>query len=179
MYQVHYDHDAFARQSSLQTIGMAMTDRIARRPNEKFVLLAAKSGHAFIISAFLRRPDVDLNLTTGHGQTPLSLAAENGHSEIVEMLLTQDDVDVNMQDLDSQTPLGWAVFNGHTTVVANLVRNPKVRLDIRDVEGRTPLSWAIINRQDLILGLLLNRLGVCCDRRSRKALFKIAKVDQT
>ncbi len=94
------------------------------------------------------------------------------------MLLTQDDVDVNTQDLDGQTPLGWAVFSGHAAVVANLVRDPEVRLDIRDVEGRTPLSWAIINRQDLILGLLLNRLGLCCDRRSRKALFKVAKVDQ-
>ena len=68
------------------------------------------------------------------------------------------------------------IFNGHATVVANLLLNPEVRLDIRDVEGRTPLSWAIINRRDLILGLLLDRLGLCCDRRIRTALFKSAQV---
>jgi ankyrin repeat protein len=117
---------------------------------------------------------VDLNLKTDRGQTALSLAAEKGHSEIVEMLLTRHDVDVNTQDLDGQTPLGWAVFNGHATVVADLLLNPEVRLDIRDVEGRTPLSRAIINRRDLILGLLLDRLGLCSDRRIRTALFKYA-----
>lgn len=106
------------------------------------------------------------------------LAAENGHSEIVEMPLTRHDVDVNAQDLDGQTPLGWAVFNGHATVVANLLLNPEIRLDIRDVEGRTPLSWAIINRRDLILGLLLNQLGLYCDRGIRKALFNCAKVGE-
>lgn len=49
-----------------------MLGSIAKKPNAKFLLLAAKSGHAF----------VDFNLTTGHGQIALSLAAENGHSEV-------------------------------------------------------------------------------------------------
>ena len=117
---------------------------------------------------------MDLNLRTGHSQTALSLAAKNGHGEVVEMLSSQHEVDVNTQDQDGQTPLGWAVVNGHATVVASLVHNPNVRLDIQDIEGRTPLSWAIINRQELILGILLERLGLCCDRGSRKALFRSA-----
>ena len=36
-----------------------------RKPNEKFLLLAAKSGHTFIVSAFLGRADVDINVKTG------------------------------------------------------------------------------------------------------------------
>lgn len=92
------------------------------------------------------------------------------------MLLTRSDVDVNTQDIDGQTPLGWAVLNGQATVVAKLLLNPEVRLDIRDVDGRTSLSWAIIERQDLIVGLLLERLGLCCDRGTREALFKHAKL---
>ena len=156
-----------------------MLGRIAKKPNEKFLLLAAKSGHAFIVSAFLAREDVAFDLTTCHGQTALSLAAENGHAEIVEMLSMRHDVDVNTQDIDGQTPLGWAVFNGHPVVVDNLLHNPEVRLDVRDVDGRTPLSWAIIKRQDLILGLLLARLGLCCDRGIREALLSNAPTEQS
>jgi ankyrin repeat protein len=150
--------------------------KTAKKRYEKFLLLAAKSNHAFIVSALLDRTDVDFNARTGHGQTALSLAAENGHAEVVELLLSRHDSDLNAQDLDGQTPLGWAVLtsvvNGHATVVAILVHNPEVRIDVRDVEGRTPLSWAVINRQDLILRVLLERLGLRCDLESREALYR-------
>jgi len=151
-----------------------MADKGTKKPDERLLLLAARLGHEFIVSAFLGRADVDLNLTTGYGQTALSLAAENGHADIVEILSARHDVDVNTQDLDGQTPLGWAVFNGQATVVADLLLNPEIRLDIADIEGRTPLSWAIINHHDLILGLLLHRLGLCCDSRTRQAPFRSA-----
>ena len=132
----------------------------SKKPNEKCFLLAAKMGHTFVIEAFLNRPDIDFNMKTSYGQTALSLAAESGRTNIVALLSSREDVEVNVQDLDGQTALGWATLNGHVNAVSSLLKNPSVRVDVADIEGRTPLSWAILRRRTIILGLLLDRLGI-------------------
>ena len=137
-----------------------MTEPQSKKPNEKFFLLAAKMGHKFVVEAFLNRPDIDFNMKTSFGQTALSLAAERGHTDIVALLSSREDVEVNMQDLDGQTALGWATFKGHVNAASTLLKNPRVRVDVADIEGRTPVSWAILRRRTIILGLLLDRLGI-------------------
>jgi ankyrin repeat protein len=148
-----------------------MVDRHSKKPNEKLMLLAAELGHTFILSAFLEHPDININLKNKYGQTALSLAAGNGHTEIVQQLLARQDVDVNVQDFHGQTALGQAVFYGHITVVVTLLGTPEVRVDILNVEGKTPLSWAIIRKQGIVLGLLLNRMGLPCDKKTRQTLL--------
>lgn len=52
-----------------------------------------------------------------------------------------------------------------------------MRVDIRDVEGLTPLSWAITNRQEIVLGLLLNRLGLNYGRHIRQIVLRGARIE--
>jgi ankyrin repeat protein len=63
-----------------------------------------------------------------------------------------------------------AVLNLHPDSLF-LLGTPEVRVDILDVEGKTPLSWAIIRKQGIVLGLLLNRMGLPCDKKTRQTLL--------
>ena len=91
--------------------------------------------------------------------------------EIVQQLLARQDVDVNAEDFHRPTGLGWAVFHGHTTVVVTLLETPGASVDIPDAGGKTPLSRAITRKRGLVLGLLLNRVGLPCDGKTRQMLL--------
>lgn len=59
----------------------------ANRWGNTLLSLACSNGHADVVEALMKRPNLHLNLRNGENDKPLSIAAANGHWDIVDMLL--------------------------------------------------------------------------------------------
>jgi len=124
---------------------------------------AAARGHEEVVTMFLGREDVNLDLAdTKYGQTPLSWAAKKGHQGIVKMLLEREGVNPDQADtFNGQTPLSWAAEKGHEGIVKMLLQREGVNPDKADtLYGQTPLSWAAKKGHQGIVMMLLEREGV-------------------
>eukprot|EP00727_Mastigamoeba_balamuthi_P003696 m51a1_g13323 putative ankyrin repeat (241) ;mRNA; r:1569-2291 len=105
------------------------------------MLLAARSGHADILGALVRRgADVNCRAPDEIGFTPLCLACASGSLEVVRLLL-REGADVEAQPLTHAfTPIFIACNQGHADVVRELVA---AGADLnRAVSGLTPLAVA-------------------------------------
>lgn len=74
------------------------------------LLFAARSGHATIVKALLRKGALVDSQDT-RGRTPLSHAAEQGHKVVVRQLLAGG-AQVKVGDKNGETPVGWAKCKG-------------------------------------------------------------------
>ncbi|KAF8463347.1 hypothetical protein BDZ91DRAFT_636583, partial [Kalaharituber pfeilii] len=62
----------------------------------------------------LDQSDIDINLASKKGITPLHCAVDRGHEDIVRLLLGRSDIDINLGDKDHKTPLYHAVERNGT-----------------------------------------------------------------
>jgi ankyrin repeat protein len=101
--------------------------------------IAAKKGHATIITRILAVQGVKLSLKTKAGKTALHLAAAKGHATIVESILAKIGVDVlNAQTKKTgDTALHLAAKNGHETCVQILLKDPRVNLTLKNRDGES------------------------------------------
>ena len=83
--------------------------------------VAAKAGHAKIVSILLEDDRVDVNILSTHNhqpvRSPLKVAALFGHESVVSIMLSNSRVDVNQQEGDTKTAFHSAACNGQTAIV--------------------------------------------------------------
>ena len=74
--------------------------------------------------------------------------------------------DMDVQNSDMRTPLSYAAEGGHEVVVAELLES-NVNADSNNRSGQTPLLWAILKRHEKVVGLLLGRIGVDVNSKTK------------
>jgi len=77
---------------------------------------ACAKGHDSIVSLLLAHPDIDVNLKSRVGATPLSYAC-GGSTSCVRLLLKDSRVKVNEPDKVGYTPLLWAVTDSQLDII--------------------------------------------------------------
>jgi ankyrin repeat protein len=107
-----------------------------------------------IIEILGRREDVNVNLKTKEGRTPLHKGAEFGNQDVLKLLLEEFGADPNIKDdLEGETPLHLAI---NENVVAMLLQNG-ADPTISDNNCRTALFHLVtnkLNRKKKMLPLL-------------------------
>ncbi|RAK88850.1 ankyrin, partial [Aspergillus costaricaensis CBS 115574] len=105
------------------------------------------------VQTLLQDKDIDLNYSSTHGRSALSLAAEYGTIDVLELLLKQSWsfpclfrttrwIDVNEVDNSGLSPLAHAAYNGNESIVSLLLSKQGIRPDMRAFSGRTPFGYA-------------------------------------
>ena len=98
---------------------------------------AAYFGHASCIN-YLLQFRADVNVTDGHGGTPLVAASLNGAVECVRLLLSNR-ADVNKPTKNGTTPLHKAAQRGHSKIIRMLIVEGADR-DLKNGQGKTALE---------------------------------------
>lgn len=126
--------------------------------------MAAKRGHAEIVSFLLTFNEVDADERNNRGRTPLSYAAQYRRSALVKLFTELEKVDGDSKDNLGRTPLSYAVGSTEDDEFGDwgewdrrsknkrertdrkaaifLLSCGKVNPNAKDNEGRTPLSYA-------------------------------------
>ena len=131
---------------------------------------------------FLKRTDVDVNLSCEEGATPLLIASYRGHNRIVTLLLKRDDIEVNKPcRLSGFTPLNVATKRGHVSVVKLLLNHEDIQVNKTDHNGENAMLVALVEKDlellCIIMEKVVKRVGenseclVCLDRRPNVVLF--------
>ena len=99
----------------------------------------------------MERDDVEANLNSQYGRTPLSWAAAGkreswmtglNQEAVVEPLLMKDFVNMNTTDIDDRMALSLAAGEDHYTRVKFLLATGGIDRVSKNTDGRTPLLWA-------------------------------------
>ncbi len=131
--------------------------------------LAAARGHTPVVAALLDQTDIQVDLPSNTGASPLVAAAGNGHVETVRLLLDDGRADPALVGLRGRGALHGASLYGHHAVVSALLADPRVpRCDPSDESGRTPLTDAARKGRVAVLRVLLEA-GALDGERIRKA----------
>ena len=112
---------------------------------ERQVLVAAvRAGDLDAVTAELARPDVDVNVVSVDGFTPLMIASQDGRVDLVEVLL-EAGADARIVDpLMKATPGHKAGYRGHADVARVLCQASNLELDAQGpYNGYTALHDAV------------------------------------
>jgi hypothetical protein len=101
----------------------------------------------------MRRPDVDLAVTTERGLTLLHVATTNAY--FTHLLLARRVVDVNAITMGVETALHIAGLMGKDKVVSMLLEQPEINVNIALERTGTPLHFALARwNEDIALRLI-------------------------
>jgi ankyrin repeat protein len=115
-----------------------------------------RAGNKAAVEKLLGVPELDVNLPTVKGETPLYHAAWRGHYEIVDLLLKHKHIAPNDTNNNGGTPLHIAASKGYTTTVHALLKHPKTNVNLAAVSnGITPLYVAAQQGHTEIVAMLL------------------------
>ncbi len=103
----------------LAAVGCGVAKRAGRTPETDALFRAVRAGSADAVKALLVSPNVDVNATDEHGNTPLIEAARLGHDDIVRALLIAR-ADSTVKNDDGKTALMLASEGGHDDAVRAL-----------------------------------------------------------
>jgi hypothetical protein len=107
---------------------------------------------AVVTLLFLECQNLDVNVQTTDGVTPLHAASRLGHTYIVLLFLQFSQtrnggisraLEVNVQDRNGWTALSSAASFGYTDVVDLLLQHPDIDINVRDNYGWTALTRAV------------------------------------
>jgi ankyrin repeat protein len=84
--------------------------------------------------------DINLDVSTTDGKSPLSIACTQGYYEIAEFLLSKG-VSVHENKKQKKNSLIWATQNGHIHIVSLLLRHG-IHPDVPDSSGNTAAHYA-------------------------------------
>ena len=117
--------------------------------------MAADLGYDDILRTLIDAPDVNLNLRTETGHTPLHAAANNGRAASARLLIDAG-ANINISDKYQQTALHLAAYFGYDDIVDALIKRPDVNLNVRNKDGNTPLHIAADNGRAASARLLID-----------------------
>ena len=137
---------------------------------------AVENGHLEIVELLLGSSDIDVNVTSRRGRTPVFWAVgQESNKEglrTLRLLVSDGRVDLNRRDRQGRTILSLAAESGDVAVVKFLLGHPSFQdllEDVGDNSGRSPLSWAAYHGQIAVVEML------CL---SGKANSQLRSVDQ-
>ena len=119
-----------------------------------------------LVEQLLAVKDINVNIKTNDGRTPLYIAISNSYTKnktalkkaikIIKMLLKAPSIDVNDIVFDEKiTPLYLAVQLGKLKIVKMLLEEPGVDMNQVTVDGETPLFKAVLSGNTEIVKMLL------------------------
>lgn len=119
--------------------------------------LAAGRERLAIIRLLVQQHDVDVNLTSGAGFTPLHTAAAKGQAAAAALLIELG-ADINAATPDGVTPLHAAAVSGETRALAVLFdRGADLDARTTDQTAFTPLHTAVFAGRVDVIDLLLQQ----------------------
>lgn len=124
--------------------------------------IAATFNNLEMITLLVER-NIDIDISSSNGRTPLSLAASSGYVEretqnSVRVLLSHG-ANVNKQGDDGGSPLFFACQEGHISIVKVLVENG-ADINIPERNGVSPLFIAAQEGKTDVVSFLLSKGGV-------------------
>lgn len=124
------------------------------------LLLAISNGNIDVTRALLENPDIDVNVHTTHGNTPITMYAYNNkYIDILKLLLSHENIDINMCDNSGMTLLTIAVRNNDIKLVTKLLKKYNADPNIY-TRNDTILSSATNNDHQDIFKLLLEHPNI-------------------
>ena len=138
--------------------------------------IAAVTGQRSVVQYLLRYKQVDANVSSKNGCTPLYLACSKGQYDIAEMLLSQSDV--NKKDYLGKTPFYAACENGHSEIVELLLSCEEVARHVIASDGKTPFYAAVEKGHLGVISLLCRTDDVDksgCGPRGQTAIYRASK----
>ena len=124
--------------------------------------------------------NINVNVKSVHGATPLHYAASNGHIEIVRLLL-QNGAEVNVRSINGYTPLHSAAFYGYVDILHLLVEKG-ADLEAQDLNGQRALHYSAWHGHLPFIQELVSRYHVDINAREndgRTALSMAMSYDRT
>ena len=107
--------------------------------NESTLHIAASSGSLPIVKYLIINKNIDKDIVTEFGYTPLYQAVSKGHLHIVKYLIENQKVDINKKDSRGRNVMHTACFYGHLPVIRYLIQETDVEKNAPDNAGVTPL----------------------------------------
>jgi ankyrin repeat protein len=81
----------------------------------------------------LSHPNIDVNIQSNNGWTPLHRACYNKNTEIVKLLLEHSKINPNIKNNDARTPLYQAYYLGNFEIAKLLLESPYIKIDINNL----------------------------------------------
>ena len=88
------------------------------------LLIAVKNGIKESVEILITHPEIDINLSSYYGLSPLMLALD--HLEIFKLLISRPDIDNNTTNYEGQTVLHYACKNHNIECMKLLLSHPSV-----------------------------------------------------
>ena len=121
---------------------------------ETNILEASKQGKLSSVQYLIEHENVDPEIKSNSGNTPLHYTSQEGHLHIVKYLIEKHHIDINNQKEGENTPLCDASYYGHFEIVQYLVEHG-ADIDAQGWMGETPLHKAAKNGFTEIVKFLL------------------------
>tara|TARA_R110002050_G_scaffold18127_1_gene53002 strand:- start:260 stop:712 length:453 start_codon:yes stop_codon:yes gene_type:complete len=124
--------------------------------------VACSENQPSIIKLLLSHPDIDVNVTTSSGTTPLMLAITWCHEDnILQDMIADDRFDINMQNNSGETCLMLAAQCWRKShVVRALLQRSTIDLDIKNISDETALDLARRCHCEEIENAILQRVEI-------------------
>ncbi|KAH6908178.1 ankyrin repeat-containing domain protein [Coprinopsis sp. MPI-PUGE-AT-0042] len=100
-------------------------------------MLALANSYDNVAATLLQHPDINIDVKSDQGTTPLMLACKNGAVRSTGLLIAKGSFGINQQDARGYTALMHATENRHQELVGCLLRLPNINVDLKEQFGRT------------------------------------------
>lgn len=121
--------------------------------------IATRQGDVEIVDLLLDVPNININITTDSGSTPLHAAISGLHFLTMDKLLAMKDIDVNRRKtIDGNTPLHFAARYGNYEALQKLLSMKSIDVTIKNDKNETALDVAVdIESRSLLLSFIERR----------------------
>jgi ankyrin repeat protein len=136
------------------------------------LFLAVKDKSSNVIDVLLGDKNIDVDLSTKNGETPLMMASIDGNLPLVKILVLGHKAQL---DHIGWTPLHYACAKGHLEVAQFLIANGAT-VDSMSLGNTTPLMMAVQSGNEQLVKLLLDK-GADLQLRNSQGLTAIDIAD--
>ena len=143
----------------------------------KHFIAAIKNGEYELVKFFVEKfSEIDINLPSFCGKTPLHWAVFKKKTNIALFLLDRPDINYNALDELETTPLAWACSLNQIEVVVALLKKENLDFHTKDIHGKTALMYAVSLGNLEIANMLLDVFddGELCAQEDYQLILKLA-----